>query len=274
MTEPNRHYYDTFGEQYDSSSWYQLHKGKLRDLDRDIDRIVSRLSPNAHVLELGAGTGFITERFLRRMTSIGDWHAVDHSETMIKLARIRLKDDLASEHLTLQCAEVQDFLRTDGRQFDLVVLHSIVHHVADWYEFLSLVRSVTKPGGLVFLRREPIASVGMKHRSVLGSVLASAYRLIDAVSLQLYRSGITYRVKRAQPSASAAAIHLFAGGLNSSEISCGFLSNGWRQVWSYEYNAHLSSVAYFLDNHLLRKFSKDDQGFRFVSSLYQNGGDR
>lgn len=116
---------------------------RVRGYDRDMDlfhpnrhrmaRIALEVLPFAsreplRVLDLGAGTGFLTARFLARFPR--SWVlAVDGSGEMLDLARERLGDDAGRADLREARLEEIASILPESARFDVVVSSHALHHL-------------------------------------------------------------------------------------------------------------------------------------------------
>ncbi len=96
--------------------------------------------PGDHVLELGCGTGGMTEKLIKRGASVT---AIDRSQAMLKRARRR------AAGATIIRADIGSF--QCEQRFDRVLLMFVMHHLdADTrIHALGLARRVLVPGGTI-----------------------------------------------------------------------------------------------------------------------------
>jgi ubiquinone/menaquinone biosynthesis C-methylase UbiE len=100
------------------------------------------------ILALGCGTG-IEVRALRRLTGpdtaiVG----VDHSSTLLDVARRLTADEGLSDNVTYQTGDAHQ-LPFRGGEFDIVTLHTLISHADDPLRMLREARRVVRPGGTV-----------------------------------------------------------------------------------------------------------------------------
>ncbi len=77
------------------------------------------------ILDLGAGTGLLTENIFNKY-SRGYFTLIDISEEMLDIARKRFKDNLNFKYI------LGDYLKTDiGDSFDIIVSSLSIHHLED-----------------------------------------------------------------------------------------------------------------------------------------------
>ena len=96
---------------------------------------------DAHVLELGYGTGTYTDKILARNPA--SFTGVDLSSGMLRRAR--------QKHVDPRCewiqAPLEEFAARDTQQYDLIHSFSFLHHLPDVSEGLAQIRSLLAPGG-------------------------------------------------------------------------------------------------------------------------------
>ena len=114
------------------------HAGRIGYPDELYDIVLAGMLTRPAVLEIGAGTGLVTEALLAR--DIGELVAVEPSAELVAFTRERLPD----RRLSLVTAAFPDVTIT--RRFDLVVCAAAFHWM-DPHAALAKVRSLLKPGG-------------------------------------------------------------------------------------------------------------------------------
>ena len=114
------------------------HAGRVGYPKELYDLVLAGLPAAPEVLEVGAGTGLVTEALLTR--GVNALVAVESSAELVAYTRERLPDP----RLTLVTAAFPDVSIT--RQFDLIVCAAAFHWM-DPHEALAKVRSLLKPGG-------------------------------------------------------------------------------------------------------------------------------
>ena len=119
MPEPSAPNVDSVNQYQDLASYYDhLMPGGYYDYAAQSAELAQLLPANAHVLELGVGTGLLAEALVDRGFRVT---GVDHTEEMLERARARLGD-----RVTLLQADV---IGLDlGEQFDAVISNGGV-----WY---------------------------------------------------------------------------------------------------------------------------------------------
>jgi arsenite methyltransferase len=120
---------------YERAGIVQFHHGKF---------LIGPLALKAgeHVLDIGAGTGRLTEFVASLVGPQGRVIGIDPLESRIEIARLR-----QSKTLTFETGRAEDLSRFRDSQFDAVYLNSVFHWIAEKDRTLREVHRVLKPGG-------------------------------------------------------------------------------------------------------------------------------
>ena len=114
-----------------------------------VGAIVSR-TPSAErvMLEIGAGTGNLTEKLLSHPGTV---LATDLSVVMLEGLRARFG---ATERLRTMPLNGTDLRPLGDASVDLVAAYSVLHHVPDYLALVDECARVVRPGGVVYLEHE------------------------------------------------------------------------------------------------------------------------
>ncbi len=116
----------------------------LKTLDLVNSYFLSRaleLCPQGRILDVGCGTG----KMLRNAKGNYEKYGIDISESLIKKAR--QEDPYSMYDVGDSCK-----LPYDSGSFDLVMCHSVLHHLEDPKKAIDEIARVSKPGGSIFVR--------------------------------------------------------------------------------------------------------------------------
>jgi len=146
LLDLNRRFYSQYAAEF-SGTRQQSWQGWRRILDRFEGR------PGISILDLGCGNGRFAAASDRQLTAAVDYVGVDASAELIEEASWRL-EDLDSVTFDVAVADVLSPRAPvwSGRQFDLVVLFGLLHHVPGAKRRAQLLSRAAKrvaPGGLM-----------------------------------------------------------------------------------------------------------------------------
>jgi arsenite methyltransferase len=120
---------------YEHAGVFQFHHGKF---------LIGPLALKAgdHVLDIGAGTGRLTEFAADLVGPTGRVVGIDPLEYRIAIARLR-----QSKTLTFETGRAEDLSCFNNGTFDAVYLNSVLHWIEDKAQALQEIHRVLKPGG-------------------------------------------------------------------------------------------------------------------------------
>jgi ubiquinone/menaquinone biosynthesis C-methylase UbiE len=150
--DANRLLYAELAQSYDSSEHCIAHAQHRRQLEELLDRaIAAGPSSQPRSLDACGGTGNVSELLAGRgiQTTL-----VDVSPEM--LARWRQKAArIGVEAETIE-AEIDSFLATDTREWDLIAFSSALHHLDDYAAVAGLAAERLAPGGVLVTAFDPV----------------------------------------------------------------------------------------------------------------------
>ena len=151
--EATRAYYDDFSHRYEAERGENRPDGYHALVDDLEVELVERYGGGGEVLECGAGTGLLLERFARFARSA---RGIDLSPGMLAKAHAR--------GLDVREATVTDIPFGDGR-FDVTCAFKVLPHVHDLGRALAEMARVTRPGGVVIAEfYNPLSVRGLVKR--------------------------------------------------------------------------------------------------------------
>jgi ubiquinone/menaquinone biosynthesis C-methylase UbiE len=160
-----RSYYDEFSHRYEAERRPNRPDGYHALVDDLEVEIVHRHGAGGDVLECGAGTGLLLERFVRFARSA---KGIDLSPGMLERARLR--------GLDVREASVTSIPFTD-QSFDVTCSFKVLAHVPEIGRALSEMARVTRPGGVVVAEfYNPVSLRGLAKRFGPAAKISTATR--------------------------------------------------------------------------------------------------
>lgn len=105
-------------------------------------------------LDLGCGTGNIFLKLLELGFKV--W-GVDISEEMLEVLKKRIPLQFKDKAM-LSSQNIDDFLTTSARRFDLITMSSVLHHLPRYLETLEMAMAILNSGGLLYITHESTSS--------------------------------------------------------------------------------------------------------------------
>ncbi|MFE6995756.1 class I SAM-dependent methyltransferase [Microbacterium sp. NPDC057659] len=124
-----------------------LRSHNTRTIANSAAYLVEHLTPDATLLDVGAGPGTITVEFAERVARVT---ATEINEDALALSQ-RLAAERGIRNIDFSVQDVHALSFADDT-FDVVHTHQVLQHVADPVQALREMRRVTKPGGVVAAR--------------------------------------------------------------------------------------------------------------------------
>jgi len=130
-------------------------RSETKRLERMVTNAAKALPSDAPTgaLDLGAGTGFVTEHLL-------DWGftvtAVDVSPAMIARLKRKHAHAVAKKRVRLGVEDVDTFLITHGERYSIVAASALLHRLPDPSSTFGLVAARLVPGGSFLIFHEPL----------------------------------------------------------------------------------------------------------------------
>ena len=175
-----------------AAAWDELRR--LHVSDADVETALAKLVGPEKIdalLDLGTGTGRILELFqnqYRRATGI------DASRDMLAVARANL-DRVGLNHATVRHGDIFN-LPLEGQEFDLVIVHQVLHFLDQPELAIAEAARMLKPGGrlaivdlaphgLEYLRNDHAhLRLGFSHSTMADWLSRSGLEVVDAVDLE------------------------------------------------------------------------------------------
>jgi ubiquinone/menaquinone biosynthesis C-methylase UbiE len=179
-----------------------MHPNRAKMVQIALDVLPFSLEQPLRALDLGVGTGYFAERFLRRHSGAQIW-AVDGAAAMVDLARARLGP--LAERVQFVVGDFQDLSRLlpEGETFDVVFSSYALHHLGrnDKEAVVRQARERLKPGGW-FLNADILAADSpaieqriqeIRVQGIVERARGIDSRFIDAQATRLYLGDLEAR---------------------------------------------------------------------------------
>lgn len=124
--------------------------------ERYFDRLP--LDQVRNVLDLGCGTGVVTRALAKVIPPDAKLTGTDFSAELIEIARRFANEEGLGDRITFEVADSHETSAREG-QHDLVVLHTLLSHVANPAQVLKEAARVTAPDGRVVVFDGDYASI-------------------------------------------------------------------------------------------------------------------
>jgi len=254
-------YYDRYGDIYDLYQWYFYDWFQQRAWWDEALWMLRRIRPKpAHVLDLGCGTGNLALKF---MDAGSDVIGVDISRRMIEILQ-RKAETQPRGRMDLVVADTLEFAQSARRSFDVVCECSVLHHIFGYQELVRAMARTVRPGGFLFLTREPF---GPQELAPIGAARAAVNSLLE----RLYHHILT-RMANARrfshmvppPDLSRISANFYESGISLARVRAVTAEEGLQEVRLRRWNERETGLLSYLDNRLFRRFRRE----RFQKTFY------
>jgi len=139
---------DEFEEFQNSAVYY-----KNSVLSKNVQNILKSVdSKNPRILEIGCGTGLMTEFFFK--FSKGHVYCLDLAQKPLDILKSKLsKDDL--RRASFICADAHEYLVKTKEKFDIIAVHGALHHMVDYMDLCKEATKHLNKGGIFYITNEP-----------------------------------------------------------------------------------------------------------------------
>lgn len=169
----NRAFYDVEAPQYDARHPEVVQGARslwLNQLFPCMEQNVSLTSPRIF-LDLGAGTGFVSDLLLPRLTQGDRLFCCDLSPAMLTEAQRKLK---GRGRVVGYCGVDAARLPFADHSITIITMNALLHHSAEYGQILAECKRVIKDGGCLIIAHEPNRAF---FKSPLVRIAAFLYKL-------------------------------------------------------------------------------------------------
>jgi SAM-dependent methyltransferase len=199
-----RHRFDDVGY------WAGVFDDPARDAWQKPDALVAalRLAPGMTVVDLGAGTGYLSRRLSAAVGGGGSVLAVDIEPNLVERLRERAEREGSANLVPILASP--DNPRLPRGSADVVLVVDTYHHVDSRVEYFGRLREALRPGGRVVVvdwRKEPLP-VGpppehkLEREQVIDEMRRAGYALEESPDVLPYQYLLVFR---SQASSSGSA---------------------------------------------------------------------
>lgn len=134
------------------------------------------LKPGDVVADIGAGTGYITERLARKVGAKGKVYAEEIQPEMLTLLREKMTK-LGLKNVEMVLGTIND-PKLPPASIDLAIMVDVYHEFSEPYEMLVAIKAALKPGGRIafveFRGEDPAVPIKLLHKMTEAQVRKEA----------------------------------------------------------------------------------------------------
>ena len=150
---------------YQGAAWLERPE-RLEEEEPDLAISILKIPKGATVADIGAGSGFITQRLSQRVGPTGRVFATDVQPEMLDILRRRLADKKIT-NVTLVQGAVDD-PKLPESSIDLELMVDVYHEFSQPQEMLRGLRTALKPDGRLVLveyrKEDPAIPIKLEHK--------------------------------------------------------------------------------------------------------------
>lgn len=133
----------------DSKAYIAMLENPQRDAEQKPDEVIAAmdLKEGETVADIGAGSGYFSFRFARKVGDSGRVYAVDINSDMILYMNRRIRD-LRLNNVVTMLSDPDDPLLAEA-SIDHFFICNTWHHISNQSQYLELIKRMLKPGGRI-----------------------------------------------------------------------------------------------------------------------------
>ncbi|WP_067515402.1 class I SAM-dependent DNA methyltransferase [Endozoicomonas ascidiicola] len=172
MKQPAEAYYDKLSSVYDQAT--SVENAWVAPAYMT-ERMKTFLRPDIDLLEIGIGTGQLSEEILKHENNI-NITGIDISSSMLDICAKRFPT------IKLIHGEVFDIVNNQKTSFQIIAICGTLEFIEDYTHAFAACHSLLKPGGLLAFTYEPVIHnhpIQKEHKSLTVSSIESKYHVPD-----------------------------------------------------------------------------------------------
>jgi ubiquinone/menaquinone biosynthesis C-methylase UbiE len=144
----NRRAHDHIAGQYDQKHAEIYNPFEQARLEQVLQEVIAKMEvPEPYILDVGAGTGNISIKLIKRNCYVT---ALDVSNASLEVLRSKVGPDARLETVRLDGQK----LPFPDSTFDAVTSYSVLHHIPDYLGAIREMIRVLRPGGFIYIDHE------------------------------------------------------------------------------------------------------------------------
>jgi SAM-dependent methyltransferase len=255
----NKSYYDRNAQRYEAASWYYFNKYKNNAVLSELKKCVKILYGKSAicVLEIGPGTGYLLGKLLSVANADIHYTGIEHSPKMYERITDRYGKSCKSFRIISDSVTVEQ-LRRDfyTERYDLIMGSSILHHLPDYPDIISVLSQLLAGGGVMYFVREPIHRDECRPSNFLCDALESFYSSVNAL-LMLPSVRSRFWPNKVKAEDMTKILHPKLSDGVSIQAFEKLLKTNFRMVFMRKYNRRVSWLLSYLENKWLASLRKD-----------------
>ena len=259
----NKAYYERNFLKYEKASWYYFNKYKSNMVNYELKTCLKNIPKieDMAVLEIGPGTGYLTDKLLKLTKKRVYYTAIEHSKNMIEVLMKRCASRCASFNAINESVNGSTLPQLLAeKKFDMIIGSSILHHILDYEQVVEILVNHLNEHGVLYILREPLHKSEILKSTYFSDLLDSFYSSIQHVVMHPRVVGLLWPAKLKAEPCDLVGLQAFQDGVSTKP----FRSHRILFFRKYNRRTPLTFLSY-LENKWLGQFRKDRFGDTWFS---------